>query len=160
MFKYTNSNTLADITFFPVTSFEDNFIEGDETVKLIILSEHDEVIQVPDSQQTATITIIDDDCKHRKKACIFITEKEREKEALINIYSIVLCMCYYTAGELSIERGTYNVTENVGSIEICVVLTGGVMSVQTEIELEAYSNTANFESKWIIDVFFNTIYLL
>ena len=80
MFKYTNSNILADITFSPVTSFNDNFIEGDETVKLIILSEHDEVIQVPDSQQTATITIIDDDCKQRKKACIFITEKERERK--------------------------------------------------------------------------------
>ena len=64
-FKYTSNNTLADITFSPVTSFKDNLIEGDETIKLIILSERDEVIQVPNSRQTATITIIDDDCKHK-----------------------------------------------------------------------------------------------
>ena len=61
---------------------------------------------------------------------------------------------------MSLERSTYNVTENVGSVEICVVLTGGVMSVQTEIELEAYSNTAKFESKWITDVLFFILFIL
>ena len=60
---------------------------------------------------------------------------------------------------MSIERSTYNVIENEGSVEICVI-TGGVFSIRTEIEIDIYQNTAKFESKWIIDVFFNTIYLL
>ena len=61
---------------------------------------------------------------------------------------------------MSIESSTYNVTENVGSVEICAVLTGGVMSVQLEIELEAYSNTATFGSKWITDVLFFILLIL
>ena len=61
---------------------------------------------------------------------------------------------------MSIESSTYNVTENEGSVEICAVLTGGVMSVRTEIELEAYSNTAKFESKWITDVLFFILFIL
>ena len=48
---------------------------------------------------------------------------------------------------MSLERSTYNVTENVGSVEICVILTGGVMSENTEIELDIYPDTARFGSK-------------
>ena len=61
---------------------------------------------------------------------------------------------------MSIESSTYNVTENVGSVEICAVLTGGVMSVQTEIEIDIYQNTAKFESKWITDVLFFILFIL
>ena len=78
-FKYTSNNTLADITFSPVTSFKDNLIEGDETIKLIILSERDEVIQVPNSRQTATITIIDDDCKHNERKLVYFLLRRRER---------------------------------------------------------------------------------
>ena len=65
LFKYTSNNTLDNIKFSPVTSVEDNFIEGDETMKLVIFSERRDVIQFPNSRQTATITIIDDDCKYK-----------------------------------------------------------------------------------------------
>ena len=65
LFKYTSKNTLADITFSPVTSLEDNFIEGDETIKVIIFSERNDHIQVRRLRHTATITIIDDDCKYK-----------------------------------------------------------------------------------------------
>ena len=34
------------------------------------------------------------------------------------------------------------------------------MSVRTEIELEAYSNTATFGSKWITDVLFFILFIL
>ena len=68
LFRYTsNNNTLADITIFPITSLEDNLIEGDETIRLVILSERDEVIHISPSQQTATITIIDDDGKYNEE---------------------------------------------------------------------------------------------
>ena len=80
LFKYSNNNALADITISPVTSFEDNLIEGDETIKLIILSERDEVIQVPNSQQTATITIIDDDCKHNERKLVYLLLRRRKRE--------------------------------------------------------------------------------
>ena len=49
-----------------------------------------------------------------------------------------------------IERGTYNVVENEGSIELCVVLTGGVLSDETKIDLSVNPNTARFKSKSII----------
>ena len=65
LFKYTSNNTLADITFSPVISLEDNFIEGDETIKVIIFSERNDHIQVCRLRHTATITIIDDDCKYK-----------------------------------------------------------------------------------------------
>ena len=60
---------------------------------------------------------------------------------------LVLFAIIYTAGELSIERSTYNVIENEGSVEICAVLTGGVMSVRTEIEIDIFGSTATFGSK-------------
>ena len=50
---------------------------------------------------------------------------------------------------MSIERDTYNVIENEGSVEICVVLTGGVFSEDTDIILEARPNTARSGSGWI-----------
>ena len=34
------------------------------------------------------------------------------------------------------------------------------MSIRTEIELEAYSNTATFGSKWITDVLFFILFIL
>ena len=67
LFRYTSNNTLADITIFPITSLEDNLIEGDETIRLVILSEPDEAIHISPSRQTATITIIDDDGKYNEE---------------------------------------------------------------------------------------------
>ena len=60
---YRANNTLNDIPFQPITSFVDNFIEGNETIRVIILPGGDNVVQVQRDRQTATITIIDDDCK-------------------------------------------------------------------------------------------------
>ena len=51
---------------------------------------------------------------------------------------------------MSIERGIYNVVENEGSVQICVVLTGGVLSDETKIDLSVNPNTAKFKSKSII----------
>ena len=65
-FKYTSNNTLDDITFSPVTSLQDNFIEGNEIIRLIALTEYDDVLRVSTSRQTATITIIDDDCEYNE----------------------------------------------------------------------------------------------
>ena len=50
---------------------------------------------------------------------------------------------------MSLERDTYNVIENEGSVEICVVLTGGVLSSDTDIILEVRPNTARSGSEWI-----------
>ena len=60
---YRPNNTLNDILFRPITSMDDNFIEGNETIRVIILSGGDNVVQVQRDIQTATITIIDDDRK-------------------------------------------------------------------------------------------------
>ena len=65
LFRYTSNNTLDDIEISPITSVEDNFIEGDETIKFVIFSERNDLIQVPNSRQTATVTIIDNDCKYK-----------------------------------------------------------------------------------------------
>ena len=65
LFRYTSNNTLDDIEISPITSVEDNFIEGDETIKVIIFSERNDHIQVHRLRHTATITIIDDDCKYK-----------------------------------------------------------------------------------------------
>ena len=62
-FTYSSNNTLNDILFTPVTSIEDNIIEGDETIRVIILPNRDNVVEVQRDRQTATITIIDDDSK-------------------------------------------------------------------------------------------------
>ena len=51
---------------------------------------------------------------------------------------------------LSLERGTYDVIENEGTVEICAVLTGGVLSTNTEITLQARDNTAQYRSKYLI----------
>ena len=48
---------------------------------------------------------------------------------------------------LSLEREKYDVIENEGSVEVCAVLTGGVLSTDTEITLQARDNTARFRSK-------------
>uniref|UniRef100_A0A1X7STV4 Calx-beta domain-containing protein n=1 Tax=Amphimedon queenslandica TaxID=400682 RepID=A0A1X7STV4_AMPQE len=45
-------------------------------------------------------------------------------------------------------RGTYDVIENEGTVEICAVLTGGVLSTDTEITLQARDNTARFRSDY------------
>ena len=54
---------------------------------------------------------------------------------------------HYTAGELSLERGTYNVIEYEGSVEICAVLTGGVLSSDTDIDFKVSPNTARSGSE-------------
>ncbi|XP_019857993.1 PREDICTED: uncharacterized protein LOC109586260 [Amphimedon queenslandica] len=107
------NNRLNDITFTPITSIDDNIIEGNETIRVIILPGGDNVVQVQRALQTATITIIDDD-----------------------------------TGVLSLERGTYDVIENEGTVEICAVLTGGVLSTDTEITIRAKDNTARFRSDY------------
>uniref|UniRef100_A0A1X7TNI5 Calx-beta domain-containing protein n=1 Tax=Amphimedon queenslandica TaxID=400682 RepID=A0A1X7TNI5_AMPQE len=106
---YSVNNALNDIPFTPITSIDDNIIEGNETIRVIILPVGDNVVQVRRDRQTATITIIDDD-----------------------------------TGVLSLERGTYDMIENEGTVEICAVLTGGVLSTDTEIILQARDNTARF----------------
>ena len=58
--------------------------------------------------------------------------------------SIIHCI----AGVLSLERGTYDVIENEGTVEICAVLTGGVLSTDTGITLRATDNTAQFRSNY------------
>ena len=67
-----------------------------------------------------------------------ITEKETD----------VITLYHCTAGELSLERDTYNVIESEGSVEICLVLTGGVMSEDTDIILEVSPITARSRSEW------------
>ncbi|XP_019858648.1 PREDICTED: uncharacterized protein LOC109586861 [Amphimedon queenslandica] len=110
---YSVNNALNDIPFTPITSIDDNIIEGNETIRVIILPVGDNVVQVRRDRQTATITIIDDD-----------------------------------TGVLSLERGTYDMIENEGTVEICAVLTGGVLSTDTEIILQARDNTARFRSDY------------
>uniref|UniRef100_A0A1X7SI35 Calx-beta domain-containing protein n=1 Tax=Amphimedon queenslandica TaxID=400682 RepID=A0A1X7SI35_AMPQE len=93
-------------------SFEDNIIEGDETIRVIVVP----VITgnvVQRAAQTATITIIDED-----------------------------------TGVLSLERGTYDVIENEGTVEICVVITGGVLATNTQITIRATAGTAQFNSDY------------
>uniref|UniRef100_A0A1X7TNN8 Calx-beta domain-containing protein n=1 Tax=Amphimedon queenslandica TaxID=400682 RepID=A0A1X7TNN8_AMPQE len=51
-------------------------------------------------------------------------------------------------GVLSLERGTYDVIENEGTVEICAVLTGGVLSTDTVITLQASDNTAVWNSEY------------
>ena len=60
---YRANNTLNDILFRPITSIDDEVIEGNETIRVIILPGGDNVVQVQRDIQTATITIIDDDSK-------------------------------------------------------------------------------------------------
>ena len=68
---YSVNNTLNDITFAPVTSIDDNIIEGNETIIVSILpggdrsnDPNDHNVQVELEWQTATITIIDNDSKY------------------------------------------------------------------------------------------------
>ena len=58
--------------------------------------------------------------------------------------SIIHCI----AGVLSLERGTYDVIENEGAVEVCAVLTGGLLSEDTSITLRASDNTARSGSKY------------
>ena len=60
---YRANNTLNDITFTPITSIDDTVIEGNETIRVIIVPGGDNVVQVQRDRKTATITIIDDDSK-------------------------------------------------------------------------------------------------
>ena len=53
----------------------------------------------------------------------------------------------YAVGRLSLDKGTYDVVENEGSVEICAVLTGGVLSSDTDINLEVNPNTARSGSE-------------
>lgn len=63
-FRYRPNNTLDDITFSPVISLQDNFIEGNKTIKLVLLpGPNSEKIRVIKPLQTATITIIDSTSK-------------------------------------------------------------------------------------------------
>ena len=59
---------------------------------------------------------------------------------------------------MSLERDTYNVIENEGSVEICAVLTGGVLSEDTDIILEVRPNTARSGSEWIF-VYYSVNYV-
>uniref|UniRef100_A0A1X7TCU3 Calx-beta domain-containing protein n=1 Tax=Amphimedon queenslandica TaxID=400682 RepID=A0A1X7TCU3_AMPQE len=110
---YRANNTLNDIPFAPITSIDDNIIEGNETIRVIIVPGGDNVVQIQRDRQTATITIIDNDI-----------------------------------GMLSLERGTYDVIENEGTVEICAVLTGGVLPTNTEITILASDDTARFRSDY------------
>ncbi|XP_019857991.1 PREDICTED: uncharacterized protein LOC109586258 [Amphimedon queenslandica] len=60
-FTLRANNTLNDIPFQPITSIDDNIIEGDETIRIIIRPYTYGHIQVVKEWQTATITIVDDD---------------------------------------------------------------------------------------------------
>uniref|UniRef100_A0A1X7VF48 Calx-beta domain-containing protein n=1 Tax=Amphimedon queenslandica TaxID=400682 RepID=A0A1X7VF48_AMPQE len=111
-FTYRANNTLND-TFTPITTFDDDIIEGDEKLRVIITPGGDNVVQVQRDFQTATITILDDDF-----------------------------------GVLSLERGTYDVIENEGTVEICVVLTGGVLSENTTIDIRPRDGTAQIRSDY------------
>ena len=66
----------------------------------------------------------------------------RDKET--NVYYFAHCI----AGVLSLERGTYDVIENEGTVEICAVLTGGVLPTDTEITIRARDNNAVCISKY------------
>uniref|UniRef100_A0A1X7SYV3 Calx-beta domain-containing protein n=1 Tax=Amphimedon queenslandica TaxID=400682 RepID=A0A1X7SYV3_AMPQE len=112
-FTYRANNTLNDILFQPITSFEDNIIEENETIRVIIVPSNDNFVLIQRDRQTATITIVDDD-----------------------------------SGVLSLERGTYDVIENEGTVEICAVLTGGVLPTDTRITLQAWDNTAQLRSEY------------
>ena len=59
---------------------------------------------------------------------------------------------------MSLERDTYNVIENEGSVEICAILTGGVLSEDTDIILEVRPNTARSGSEWIF-VYYSVNYV-
>ena len=43
--------------------------------------------------------------------------------------------------------------ENEGTVEICAVLTGGVLSTESEIILRARDNTAQFRSNYSLLLF-------
>ena len=60
-FTYNENHTLNNITFYPVLSLNDDFVEGDETVLIKLSTSPDsQNIQIKDEQtQTATITIVD-----------------------------------------------------------------------------------------------------
>lgn len=129
-FSYRPNNTLDDITFSPVTSLQDNFIEGNKTIKLVLLpGPNSEKIRVIKPLQTATITIIDSTSK-----------------IIIHFWHLDIIILY-AVGRLSLDKGTYDVVENEGSVEICAVLTGGVMSSDTDINLEVNPNTARSGSE-------------
>ena len=54
---------------------------------------------------------------------------------------------HFTVGMLSLERGTYDVIENEGTVAVCAVLTGGrVLSTNTDINILARPNTALLRS--------------
>ncbi|XP_019858652.1 PREDICTED: uncharacterized protein LOC109586865 [Amphimedon queenslandica] len=55
---YSVNNTLNDISFTSITSIDDNIIEGNETLKVVIVPVGNNV-QAQKDRQTATITIID-----------------------------------------------------------------------------------------------------
>ena len=59
----------------------------------------------------------------------------------------MIIIYHFTVGELSLESGTYNVIESEGSVEICLLLTGGVMSEDTDIILEVSPITARSRSE-------------
>ena len=53
----------------------------------------------------------------------------------------------FLVGRLSLEKKTYNFTENEGSIKICAVLTGGVLKYSMTIFILDTGATAKFPSK-------------
>ena len=54
---------------------------------------------------------------------------------------------HFLAGRLSLERDTYNVNEDVGSVKICAVLTGGVLPYSMIVSTLDKAVTAKFPSK-------------
>ena len=53
----------------------------------------------------------------------------------------------FLVGRLSLEKKTYNVAENEGSVKICAVLTGGVLKYSMTIFILDKEATAKFLSK-------------
>ena len=70
-------------------------------------------------------------------------------------------LCHvFLAGRLSLEKKTYNVTEDIGSVEICAVLTGGVSPYPIIISILDIGITAKFPSKIILISFLYSLLVL
>ena len=74
-------------------------------------------------------------------------EREGQRSSHYSQYYFILFIYHYTVGELSLESGTYIVIESEGSVEICLLLTGGVMSEDTDIILEVSPSSAKSGSE-------------
>ena len=54
---------------------------------------------------------------------------------------------HFLVGRLSLEKKTYNVVENEGSVKICAILTGGVLPYSMIVYILDKAVTAKFRSK-------------